>query len=74
MGVPVSTLSVGRCFVTSADQVRHIMEINGTDVVYQARGKKNQSFPWGPKTTVDQQKFADDVEREVPCHYDPDFS
>jgi hypothetical protein len=73
MAVDPNTLTVGKCYVTASGQVRRILEIDGSDVVYEARGKKNVPAPWGSKTTVDTQRFADAVEREVPCHYDPDF-
>ena len=72
MAVHPNDLAVCHCYVTPAGQVRHIMEIDGDDVIYEARGKRNKPKPWGPKTRVGKKKFADAVEREVPCDYDPD--
>lgn len=73
MPVAVSSLAKGKCYVTANGQVRRILELDATDVVYEARGGKNVAPPWGSKTKVNRQKFADAVDREVPCDYDPNF-
>ena len=77
MSVSASDLEVGKCFVTSSGQVRRILEFsNDGKICYEARGKKSlpENEIWGPKTTVNAEKFASDVEREVRWDYDPDFS
>jgi hypothetical protein len=60
MGVPVRSISVGKCYVTEIGQVK-----------YESRGKTAHGESWGALTNVSVLRFARDVEREVPCDYDP---
>lgn len=75
MGVSVSDIAVDKCFRTSGNQVRRVLEVNGDDVVYEARGHKlpPKGQLWGPKVTVNAEKFTADVEEEVAWDWDPDF-
>lgn len=74
MPVAPNTIAKDKCYVTVSNQVRHVIDVTATQVTYQARGKRHKPFPWGSKLTVDINTFAADVDREVPCHYDPDFT
>ena len=74
MTVDPARISIDKCYVTLTGQVRRVLGVTANDVTYEARGKKNKPFPWGGQITVNRLKFANDVDREVPCHYDPDFS
>ena len=74
MSIVQSDISVGKCFVTEAFQVRRVLEVSNGNVTYESRGRRAQAGRWGPKTTADIATFADAVEREVSCDYDPNFS
>jgi hypothetical protein len=71
MGVAIDSIKVGKCYVTALGQIRRVLEISGGRVKYEARGKTAEGGSWGSWTTVGDGRFANDVEREVPCNYDP---
>jgi hypothetical protein len=71
MGVPLENVAVGKCFVTEIGQVRRVLEIKEATVKYESRGKTAHGGSCGALTTVSILRFARDVEREVPCDYDP---
>ncbi len=73
MSVPPESITVGKCFVTSGNQVRRVLGIEASKVTYEARGSKMIKGKWPRRSTVELGRFAADVAREVPCHYDPDF-
>lgn len=75
MTIAISDIAVGKCFRTKNNQVRRVLEANGNDVVYESRGRKlpPKGEFWGPKTTAKADTFANDVEAEVDCNWDPDF-
>jgi hypothetical protein len=66
MGVWIKDIDVGKCYVTSTGQVRRVTKVE-IKVTYESRGKK--AIP-NELTTLGS-KFARDVDREVPCDYDP---
>jgi hypothetical protein len=72
MPVEAKTISVGRCYVTHAREVRKVLEIDGQKLTYVARGK--MAFPsWDPemRRVTTTETFAYDVDREVPCDWHP---
>jgi hypothetical protein len=72
MSVPPNSIAVDDCYVVApSGQVRHVMDVTPDRVIYQARGKRYVPKPWGSKVDADKQKFADEVWKKVPCHYDP---
>jgi hypothetical protein len=73
MSVPPESITVGKCFVTPGNQVRRVLSVEAGKVTYEARGPKMIKGKWPSRSTVDMGRFAADVAREVPCHYDPDF-
>ena len=73
MGVPVESVAVGKCYVTEIGQVRRVLEIKNAMVKYESRGKTAHGRSWGALTTISIIRFARDVEREVPCDYDPRY-
>ncbi len=73
MPVKPEEIEIDKCYVTRAGQVRHVLSISDGKVVYESRGKKYKPFPWIPSVTVNIDKFADDVERQDDCDYDPDY-
>ena len=73
MGVPVESVAVGKCYVTEIGQVRRVLEIKKAMVKYESRGKTAHGRSWGALTTISILRFARDVEREVPCDYDPRY-
>jgi hypothetical protein len=76
MAVEPNKIEVDKCYATNAGQVRRVLEILGDDVKYVARGQKSKPEWWkeGSWITVNRQKFAEDVEKEVRCDYDPNFA
>jgi hypothetical protein len=73
MGVPVEIVAVGKCYVTEIGQVRRVLEIKEAMVKYESRGKTAHGRSWGVLITVSILRFVRDVEREVPCDYDPRY-
>ena len=73
MGVPVEGVAVGKCYLTEIGQIRRVLEIKEAMVKYESRGKTAHGGSWGALTTVSILRFARDVEREVPCDYDPRY-
>ena len=72
MGIPVDGIAVGKCFVTEIGQVLRVLEVKDGKVKYESRGKTAHGGSWGDIAAVADGKFARDVDREVPCDYDPD--
>ena len=70
-----TTIAVGKCYVTLTGQVRKVQEIDGDRVKYVHRGKKatpgweTGQWRWASKST-----FAADVDQEVACDWDPDYT
>jgi hypothetical protein len=73
MGVPVESIAVGKCYITEIGQIRRVLEVKDGRVKYESRGKTAHGGSWGAWTTVGDGKFAREVEREVPCDYDPNY-
>jgi hypothetical protein len=73
VSVPPESITPGKCFVTSGNQVRRVLGIEDGKVTYEARGSKMIKGKWPRRSMVELTRFAADVVKEVPCHYDPDF-
>ena len=73
MSVPAESVTVGKCFLTDGGQVRRILSVEAGKVTYEARGSKMIKGKWPAQRKASVERFAADVAREVPCHYDPDF-
>jgi hypothetical protein len=80
MGVKPDDVQVGRCFVTSQNQVRKVTEITSDDRVnYVARGSSFQrgeaSWGRGPIKSAlpSRADFANAVDRQVTCDWDPHY-
>jgi hypothetical protein len=72
MPVEAKAISVGRCYVTHAREVRKVLEIEGQKLTYVARGK--MAFPaWDRemRRVTTTETFAFDADREVPCGWHP---
>lgn len=82
MPVKPEEVVAGACFATAASQVRRIVEITADGRVnYQARGRsfRHGENSWGPSGVTqdnwpNREEFASQVERQVRCDWDPDFS
>jgi hypothetical protein len=73
MSLPPETITVGKCFATPGNQVRRVVSIIDGIVSYEARGPRMIKGKWPSQRRVSVERFAADVAKEVPCHYDPDF-
>ena len=75
MTVDATTIEKGKCYATVANQVRRVIEVTDDKVKYEARGSRcpPQGHPWGTQVEVAKAKFAEDVDREVSCRWDPDY-
>ena len=73
MGIPVESIAVGKCYATEIGQVRRVLEVKDGKLKYESRGKTAHGGSWGALTTVGDGTFARDVDREVPCDYDPNY-
>lgn len=75
MGVGADQVKPGKCFSTSNGQVRRVELVSqdGKTVTYVSRGKKAVKGSWGSRVRVRIEKFAHDVDKEVPEHFDPNY-
>jgi hypothetical protein len=64
LGIPVSGIIVGKCYLTALGQARRVVKFDNGRVTYESRGKTADS--WRDENTVLDGRFARDVEREVP--------
>ena len=70
MPISAGSIRLGHCYVTAANAVRKIIEIDGMAVTYVVRGKL--AFPtWDSRLwhTTNREVFAREVMREVPCDW-----
>jgi hypothetical protein len=68
LGIPVSEIAVGKCYVTELGQIRRVLKLSNRRVTYVSRGAMGS---WGRENSVPDGRFARDVEREVPCPSNP---
>jgi hypothetical protein len=73
MAISLSSIAVGKCFVTSMGQVRRVLEMKNGDVKYESRGKTDRGGSWTGWTIAGAERFANDVDREVTCDWNPDY-
>ena len=69
MGIPVSEIADGKCYLTALGQVRRVLKVGNGKVTYKSRGKTITKSSWGEQNTVLDGRFARDVERGVPCDF-----
>ena len=69
LGIPVSEIAIGKCYLTALGQVRRVLKVGNGKVTYESRSKKITKGSWGEHNTVVDSRFARDVEREVPCDF-----
>jgi hypothetical protein len=68
MAIRSSALTVGRCYATSTNEVRRILQIDAMRVTYVLRGK--MAFPaWDKESWLmaTKESFALEVSEEVEC-------
>ena len=73
MAVNPASISVCKCYVAPSGQVRHVLAVDETEVVYESRGKRHKPFPWDRQPPVNKEKFAAAVDGRVQCDHDPDI-
>lgn len=71
MTIGVDEIAVGKCFTTTTDQMRRVIEVGDDDLVYESRGK--QAGQWSGRQRVTKSMFAAAVDREVHCDWDPRY-
>jgi hypothetical protein len=69
VGIPVSEIVAGQCYLTALGQVRRVLKFDNGKVTYESRSKTTAKGSWGEQNTVSDGRFARDVEREVPCDF-----
>ena len=69
VGIPVSEIADGKCYLTALGQVRRVLKVGNGKVTYESRGKTITKGSWGKQNTVLDGRSARDVEREVPCDF-----
>ncbi len=75
MAITPTSITIDKCYVTSTDQVRKVLEIDDEKVKYVSRGQK-PTPNWAKKASrrlTTRTAFANEVDREVLCHWDPDY-
>jgi hypothetical protein len=75
MAINPTTITIYKCYVTSTDQVRKVLQIDDEKVKYVSRGQK-PTPNWAKKASrrlTTRTAFANEVDREVLCHWDPDY-
>jgi hypothetical protein len=68
MAIRYASIAVGKCYMTSTNEVRRIVKIDGMRVTYVTRGK--MAFPsWDRHSWLfaSKESFATEVSGEVPC-------
>ena len=73
MPIDPKSIEVGQYYAANNNQVRKVLEINGDQLRYVARGKmfttKWQDGLWLQTT---KNNFASEVDRQVTCDWEPD--
>ena len=69
VGIPVSEIAIGNCYLTAQGQVRRVLKVGNGKVTYESRSKKITKGSWGEQNAVVDSRFARDVGREVPCDF-----
>jgi hypothetical protein len=69
VGISINEIGLNKCYVTALGQVRRVLKFGNGRVTYESRGKKTAGGSWGEQNTVSDGRFAQDVEREVPCDF-----
>jgi hypothetical protein len=75
MAITPSSITIDKCYVTPTEQVRKVLEIDDEKVKYVSRGQK-ATPKWaekGSRRSTTRTAFANEVDREVFCHWDPDY-
>ena len=68
MAVDPTTVAKGKCYRTSSDQHRRVYSVDADKVTYQSWGGKVGNHTGHlHRNTVNRNKFAADVEAEIPC-------
>jgi len=68
MAIRSSSITAGKCYVTSSNEVRRVVEIKGMTIAYVLRGK--MAFPsWDKQSWLyaSKESFALQVIGEIPC-------
>ena len=68
MPIPVHQIAVGRCYVTTTGQVRHVKRIEDGTVEYEEHLPTDGGRASDGTTTEGLEHFAGRVKQEVPCH------
>jgi hypothetical protein len=69
VGISISEIGLNKCYLTALGQVRRVLKLGNGRVTYESRGKTVTGGSWGEQNTVADGRFAQDVEREVPCDF-----
>ncbi len=74
MSVKLGQIKKGSCFVTTAGQIRRVLDVTDRGrVPYERRGRRaGKTGWWRVANPPSREKFAGDVMMPVPCDYDPD--
>jgi hypothetical protein len=75
MAIIPTSITIDKCYVTLTDQVRKVLQIDDEKVKYVSRGQK-PTPNWAKKASrrlTTRTAFANEVDREVLCHWDPDY-
>src|SRR5712691_11397062 len=74
MSVKLGQIKKGSCFVTTAGQIRRVLDVTDRGrVPYERRGRRaGTTVWWRVANPPSREKFARDVMMPVPCDYDPD--
>ncbi len=73
MSAPPESIEVGKCYLTTAGQVRRVLGLLPGRVQFERRvNTKGPSWGWVPSLS-DRRAFALLIEREVPCDWTPEM-
>lgn len=73
MSVAPVSIAVGKCYLRFTE-VRRVTQINSNDEVFYTSRMKTESrsrLATSDNNRATRERFAQEVEREVPCDYDP---
>jgi hypothetical protein len=67
MAVAPTMVQAGRCYETALGQVRRVLKVENGNVAYQEQNKTDTGGVSRQQTSLSLERFARDIQREVPC-------
>lgn len=73
MPIAPKDVAVDGCYRTLDDEVRHVMNISGDQVSFEARDSTYRRYPWEQRPAQTRARFASEVVEPVSSHWNTTF-